>query len=67
MTTLIVILSGLFGFVALLLTGALFIKKKFAIGREVIINKPKRDVFNHIKYLKNQDKCSLLKRRQGKP
>jgi hypothetical protein len=34
---------------------ALFVKTDFAVEREVIINKPKNDVFNYVKYLKNHD------------
>jgi hypothetical protein len=41
--------------IAVILIAALFIKKDFAAEKEVVINKPKQDVFNYIKYLKNQD------------
>ena len=34
---------------------ALFVKKSYAIEREIIINKPKQEVFNYIKNIKNQD------------
>ena len=44
--------------VALLLITALFIKKDYTIERTVIINKPKQEVFDYIKFLKNQDHFS---------
>ena len=37
---------------------ALFVKKEYAVEREVIINKPKQEVFDYVKYLKNQDNYS---------
>jgi hypothetical protein len=43
--------------VAILVT-ALFVKKDMAAERTVVINKPKQDVYDYVKYLKNQDKFS---------
>jgi hypothetical protein len=37
---------------------ALFTKKDFVVEREIIINKPKQEIFNYIKLLKNQDNYS---------
>ena len=37
---------------------ALFVKKEYAVEREVTINKPKEEVFNYVKHLKNQDNYS---------
>ena len=37
---------------------ALFIKTDFAVEREVIINKPKNDVFNYVRHLKNHENFS---------
>ena len=34
---------------------ALFIKNEYEIKREIIINKPKQQVFDYVKHLKNQD------------
>jgi hypothetical protein len=34
---------------------ALFISKEFRVEKEIIINKSKQEVFNYIKFLKNQD------------
>lgn len=36
----------------------LFIKKDYVISRQVTINKPKQEVFNYIKFLKNQNNFS---------
>jgi uncharacterized protein YndB with AHSA1/START domain len=38
---------------------ALFVKKDFAVEREVTINKPCNEVFEYIKLLKNQDHYSV--------
>lgn len=40
--------------IVILLVVALFIKKDYAVEREVTINKPKQEVFDYIKNLKNQ-------------
>lgn len=57
------ILKGLLftvlGIVALALIVALFVKKEYAVEREIVINQPKEEVFNYIKYLKNQDNYSV--------
>lgn len=37
---------------------ALFVKKDYAVEREIVINKPKQEVFDYIKYMKNQDNFS---------
>ena len=52
------ILIGIVILLALVLITALFIKKDYAAERAVVINKPKQEVFNYIKYLKNQDNYS---------
>ncbi len=52
------ILMGLGSLVAVLLIIALFVKKQYAIEREITINKSKAEVFNFIKYLKNQEQYS---------
>lgn len=44
--------------VAIPLVVALFVKKDYAVEREIIINKPKQEVFDYIKLLKNQDNYS---------
>lgn len=40
------------------LISALFVKNEYSVEREVTINKNKTDVFNYVKYLKNQDDFS---------
>lgn len=52
------ILFGIVGIVALLLIAALFVNKDYAVEREITINKPKQEVFDYVKYLKNQDNYS---------
>ena len=47
------------GVIALLLVVALFVKKEYAVVREVTINKPKQEVFNYVKFLKNMDNYSV--------
>lgn len=44
--------------IAIPLVVALFTKKDYAVEREVTINKPVTEVFNYVKYLKNQDNFS---------
>ncbi len=45
--------------IAIPLIMALFIKKDYAVEREVSINKSKQEVFEYIKMLKNQDYFSV--------
>ena len=53
------VLIGIVVLVVLLLIVALFTKKKYGVVREVIIDKPKSEVFGYIKLLKNQDNFSV--------
>jgi hypothetical protein len=41
--------------VAIALITALFVNKNMHAEREVVINKPKQQIFDYIKYVKNQD------------
>lgn len=41
--------------IAIPLLVALFVKKEYAVEREIVINKPKQEVFDYIKFLKNQE------------
>lgn len=52
------ILIALVIIIAIPLLVALFVKKDYAVEREVAINQPKEVVFGYIKYLKNQDNFS---------
>jgi len=54
-----VILSIVVGIIVLALIAALFISKDYAVEREITINKPKQEVFDYIKLLKNQDHYSV--------
>lgn len=44
--------------IVIALITALFIKQEMNAEREIVINKPKQDVFNYIKQLKNQNEYS---------
>lgn len=44
--------------IAIPLIIALFVKKEYSVERQVTINKPRQEVFNYVKYLKNQDNFS---------
>ena len=41
--------------IAIPLVVALFMKKSYTVEREVLIGKPRQEVFNYVKFLKNQD------------
>src|SRR3546814_200070 len=49
------ILLGILALVVLVLVLALFAPKKFEAGSEIEINRPKQEVFEYVKYLKNQE------------
>lgn len=49
------ILLGLLGVVILLLIIAAFLPKTFKSERSVVINRPQQEVFDYVKYIKNQD------------
>lgn len=44
--------------IALPLVVALFVKKEYNVQREIVIGKSKAEVFEYVKYLKNQDNFS---------
>jgi hypothetical protein len=46
------------GIIAALLLAGLIISKEIKATKEIVINKPKDEVFNYIKYLKNQQNYS---------
>jgi len=54
----LLVLSTLAIIIAIPLIVAIFLKKDYSIVREIIINKPKQEVFDYIKYLKNQNEWS---------
>jgi hypothetical protein len=49
------ILIGIVVLIALVLITALFVKKEFSAEKEVVVNRPKQDVFDYVKQLKNQN------------
>jgi len=53
------ILIALVIIIAIPLIVALFTNKDYAVEKEVIINKPRQEVFDYIKLLKNQDNYSV--------
>lgn len=55
MSILLVILEIIGAILILFFLVALFVKKEYAIQRDVIIRKPAAEVFNFIRCLKNQD------------
>lgn len=52
------VLVGLLVIIAVPLIVALFLEKSYIVEREIVINRPKTDVFAYIKMLKNQDQYS---------
>lgn len=50
---------GLLAIVAILLIVALFIRKEYAVEKEVTINKPLADVFAYVRNIKNQNYYSV--------
>lgn len=55
MNILVTILLIIIGLVVLLLIIALFTKKDYVIEREVVVRKPRKDVFDYVKLIRNQD------------
>ncbi len=57
-----ILLSILFiiaGIIALILLVALFVKKDFRLEKQVIIQKPKQEVFDYLKLIRNQEHYSV--------
>lgn len=55
MTTVLIIIAAI---IVLPLIIALFIPKEYQIERSIIIDRPKHEVFDYVKYIKNQDAYS---------
>lgn len=49
--------------IALFLITALFVNKDYAVKREVIVNKPKQEVYDYLKYMKNHDQFNVWAQR----
>ena len=58
MNTLLIILAVVAMLIALILIIAVFSKKEYTLERAISINKPKQEVFDYVKLLKNQDHYS---------
>ena len=58
MQTLFNIIMVILGLIALVMIIAAFSPKAYNISRSIVINKPASQVFDYIKYLKNQDHYS---------
>jgi ABC-type lipoprotein release transport system permease subunit len=53
------ILLAVLGIIVIILVFALFIDKEFSLSKEVLINKPKQQVFDYAKIIKNQEEHSV--------
>ena len=53
-----IVLYIILGVIAFLFIAGLFISKDMKVTRDVVINKPQAEVFNYVKYLKNQHNYS---------
>jgi RimJ/RimL family protein N-acetyltransferase len=53
------VLYILLGLIALVLIAAFLMPKDYAVEKEIVINKPKAEVFEYLKSLKNQDNWSV--------
>ena len=58
MNVLIIVLIVIASIIALFLIVALFTRKGYTVERETVINRPKQEVFNYIRHLRNQDQFS---------
>jgi hypothetical protein len=58
MKTLFIILIILAILIAIFLVTALFVRKRYAVERDVVIDKPRQVVFDYIKLLRNQNNFS---------
>lgn len=59
MKIIVTILLVFAGILVLVLLIALFTKKEFSLEKQVTINKPKQEVFNYFKMIKNQEDYSV--------
>ena len=62
----LVIIAVFIGILLLAAFVALFVKKEYAVEREIVINKPKDEVFQYLKLVKNQDNFSKWNRMDPK-
>lgn len=45
-------------FIGLVMVATIFVKREYSVEREIVINKPKQQVFDYVKFLKNQNNYS---------
>lgn len=45
-------------FIGLVMVATIFVKREYSVEREIVINKPKQQVFDYVKLLKNQNNYS---------
>jgi uncharacterized protein YndB with AHSA1/START domain len=53
------ILIGVAALIAIPFIAALFTKKDFVIEKQIVINKPKQEVFDYVKLVKNQENYTV--------
>jgi uncharacterized protein YndB with AHSA1/START domain len=58
MGLLLIILGSIAGLFALILLIAAVTKKEYTVQRSVVINRPKEQVYDYLRHLKNQDRYS---------
>jgi hypothetical protein len=54
-----ILLLVMAGLIVIALISALFVKKEYSVVRTVSINQPGHQVFEYVKFLKNQDNFSV--------
>lgn len=59
MSIVVTILLVLAGIVVLFLLVALLVKKEFSLQKEIVIARPKQEVFDYVKLIRNQEKYSV--------
>jgi uncharacterized protein YndB with AHSA1/START domain len=53
------ILLAVVGIIIIILVFDLFINKEFSLSKEIVVNKPKQQVFDYVKLIKNQEQYSV--------
>jgi hypothetical protein len=51
--------ATLIAIIVIVLVAALFVRKEYSVQRTISINTPKKEVYDYVKYLKNQDNYSV--------
>lgn len=59
MSIVVTILIVVAGILALVLTGALFMKREHYVRRDIIIHVPRQKAFDYLKLIRNQDKFNI--------